>query len=75
MLVRHDPAEVKAIQHLKSRRAEKERVVLQTLCDPRRPRILCALGHLIVRIGRWLENINNNAGGGIKPSSRLPAAT
>jgi hypothetical protein len=55
MLVRHDPAEVKALQSLKIRRADKERVVLQTLCDPGRPRVLCALGHLIVRIGRLLE--------------------
>lgn len=55
MLVRHDPAEVKALQKLKIRRADKERVVLQTLCDPQRPRALCVLGHLIVRIGRWIE--------------------
>lgn len=55
MLVRHDPAEVKALQSLKMRRADKERVVLQTLCDPGRPRVLCAFGHLIIRIGRWLE--------------------
>jgi hypothetical protein len=75
MLVRHDPVEVKAIQQLKIRRAEKEHVVLQTLCDPRRPRMLCVLGHLIVRFGRWLENINNNAGSGVSTSDKLPAAS